>query len=468
MVLWGATVLSFERLSPPRGYAVGEAFDERGHGTTPAGDVDFALSSELIGAARRPVVVLRHGAPWAVFEASAAVRLLEHGKRVDARAACVACDDVQPGWLGIELFEGRGVTLGIAGVELRVSGVEPALALPKAPFGGIDRSALTSIGAAALAQSLLIASLAYFTPSLGLASEEELDRERLVLMQQYLQAQAEREREREPAVDERSDRGAERGAPASASPGLPGKSGRHLAPHQTRRAGISGDHPERVVGRAQLIKEASNFGLAGMLATLNASTAPSSPWGAELGLGPDAANAHGDLWSPELGDVTGTGLALSGTDLGGSGPALGIGIGQIGDLGTCIGVSCYGKDGFARSAALGRRGHQSRAPRVRTGDPMLSGRLPKEVVQRVVRQNFGRFRQCYEVGLRTNPNLEGRVAVRFVIGRDGSVSNVALGGSDLPDPAVASCVAGTFYGLSFPSPENGIVTVTYPLMLVPG
>ncbi len=57
-------------------------------------------------------------------------------------------------------------------------------------------------------------------------------------------------------------------------------------------------------------------------------------------------------------------------------------------------------------------------------DAASSGRLPPEVIQRIVRQNFGRFRLCYENGLRNNPNLQGRVSVRFVIGRDGAVSNV--------------------------------------------
>jgi len=57
--------------------------------------------------------------------------------------------------------------------------------------------------------------------------------------------------------------------------------------------------------------------------------------------------------------------------------------------------------------------------------------------------------------------------VRFVIGRDGSVSSVQNGGSDLPDAAVVSCVTRAFYGLSFPQPENGIVTVTYPIVFSP-
>jgi hypothetical protein len=95
------------------------------------------------------------------------------------------------------------------------------------------------------------------------------------------------------------------------------------------------------------------------------------------------------------------------------------------------------------------------------------GRLPPEVIQRIVRANFDRLRLCYENGLRNNPNLQGRVAVRFVIGRDGAVSNVGNGGSDMPDGNVVSCVVRAFYGLSFPPPDGGTVTVTYPIMFSP-
>ena len=41
------------------------------------------------------------------------------------------------------------------------------------------------------------------------------------------------------------------------------------------------------------------------------------------------------------------------------------------------------------------------------GATQVNGRLPPEVIQRIVRQNFGRFRLCYENGLRNNPNLAG-------------------------------------------------------------
>ena len=135
-----------------------------------------------------------------------------------------------------------------------------------------------------------------------------------------------------------------------------------------------------------------------------------------------------------------------------------------------MGVSCLGNgDGGKFGRSMGRHGgtHQAGSPQVRMAQgTVLSGRLPADVIQRIVRQNYGRFRNCYEMGLRANPNLEGRVTARFVIGRDGAVSNVSAGG-DLPDAQVKSCVASAFYGLSFPSPENGIVTVSYPIMLTP-
>ncbi|HMY19589.1 MAG TPA: AgmX/PglI C-terminal domain-containing protein [Polyangium sp.] len=108
-----------------------------------------------------------------------------------------------------------------------------------------------------------------------------------------------------------------------------------------------------------------------------------------------------------------------------------------------------------------------RGPQVRMGAVSVSGRLPPEVIQRIVRQNFGRFRLCYENGLRRNPNLIGRVGIRFTIGRDGAISNVRNGGSDLPDAGVVACVGRNFNNLEFPQPEAGIVTVVFPIFFAP-
>ena len=103
--------------------------------------------------------------------------------------------------------------------------------------------------------------------------------------------------------------------------------------------------------------------------------------------------------------------------------------------------------------------------KVAAGAVTVSGRLDPKLIGALVRQNFGRFRMCHEQALARAPNTTGTVRVRFVIGRDGSVSNVSNGGSDVPDAALTSCILSAFYGLSFPKPEGGIVTVVYPLIL---
>jgi hypothetical protein len=100
--------------------------------------------------------------------------------------------------------------------------------------------------------------------------------------------------------------------------------------------------------------------------------------------------------------------------------------------------------------------------------PSASRRLPPAMIQSIVRTRYDVFRGCYEQGLARNASLKGKVLARFVIGRDGTLSSVADGGSDLPDPAVVDCVLQGFYGLTFPAPDSGTVTVVYPVMLEPG
>ncbi|HXK20065.1 MAG TPA: AgmX/PglI C-terminal domain-containing protein [Polyangiaceae bacterium] len=463
-VLWGTNVLAVAQLSPPRQYAVGEVGGPGGAGTSAAGNIDFALSAERLGSARREIIALRNGAPFAVFTSNETPRVLEKGVTVDAQAAIVDCSDVAPGARGIELRQDRVVIIEASGVTFRLAGGKKPEMVPRVVLGGADRSAIATMGTAAILQGLLVASLAYLTPSMALADDEDANRDRMQLMQQYLHASADREHEQE--LQQAEAGGGEKGAPAERNRGPEGAAGK---PENTlaRHMAVAGHTAERALSHDELRKEATDFGTIGLLTTMNASNAPSNPW-ADLPTGPDAINATGDLFSQEIGEGHGFGgLSMSGIGQGGGGKGFGVG---MGDIGTCSGLNCYGKGpgGFARD--IGRTGpdHKKYEFHVRPdGNTSISGHLPADVIQRIVRQNFGRFRNCYEVGLRSNPNLEGRVTARFVIGRDGAVSNVSAGG-DLPDAGVRSCVASAFYGLSFPSPDGGIVTVSYPIMLTPG
>ena len=47
--------------------------------------------------------------------------------------------------------------------------------------------------------------------------------------------------------------------------------------------------------------------------------------------------------------------------------------------------------------------------------------MDPKVIQRVIRMNTKRFRDCYNDGLKRNPKLSGKLKVRFTIDIDGTV-----------------------------------------------
>ena len=91
----------------------------------------------------------------------------------------------------------------------------------------------------------------------------------------------------------------------------------------------------------------------------------------------------------------------------------------------------------------------------------ITGRLPPEVVRRIIRANFPRLRACYEAGLNKDRKLVGTVFTHFVIDKTGEVEKVTEGVGTLADKTVRGCVLGVFRTLSFPEPEGGEVIVKY-------
>lgn len=99
------------------------------------------------------------------------------------------------------------------------------------------------------------------------------------------------------------------------------------------------------------------------------------------------------------------------------------------------------------------------APRPRVG------RLPPEVVKRVMRSHFGAFRGCFEATLRMNP-LSPTVNIGFTIDERGNVRGVTAS-SDY-DTTLDRCIAEEVRSLSFPPPEGGPMRVLYPVFFSPG
>jgi len=97
----------------------------------------------------------------------------------------------------------------------------------------------------------------------------------------------------------------------------------------------------------------------------------------------------------------------------------------------------------------------------------VSHRLSPALLQKFVSFQRSHFGACYAKGLARNPKLTGRVSVGFTISEAGAVSQVHDADSDLADRGVIACILRAFTQMRFPTSDNGITTVVYPIMLEP-
>jgi hypothetical protein len=469
LIRWGNTVLHVASLTPPRSFYVGEE------------QTDCFIPAGALGASRAPIVlagsdgilsvVLLPGAKGTIELTGSAPMSVE--KAIQSGLA-VASKEIA-GAFQIAMPRGSKAKLDVSGFAFDISTGNAARAV--AGRVKLDTQSLPYQGLSMALHLGLLAAAAIFMPPLAMADESSISAEQQYVLQTKLEALAEKEldKKEEESVADAQQPADKAGGTGARSQGSEGSMGSQTSTAKGGRFGIHGpkDNPDVHVAKAAALRDASTFGMVGLLQAGAGGDpgAPTAQWGRDESLGNDPKSALGNMWGNALGESAGAGgLGLTGIGEGGGGQFEGIGLGTVGTIGHGAGLGPGQGFGPGGGSSFGRTGrpHKSEPPRIRPVGTTVTGRLPPEVIQRIVRQNFGRFRLCYENGLRGNPSLQGRVAVRFIIGRDGAVSSVANGGSDLPDSGVVSCVVRSFYGLSFPQPEEGIVTVTYPIMLTPG
>lgn len=472
MVLWEATVLHVSHLAPPRSFYVGEEFGDKI-------GCDYFIPSETLGTTRAPVVVARGmGAALVILPRSRGTVDIPGQGKVSFEDL-ISSGRARPstemsGAHEYELPPNAKARMQIEGSALvfQVSAVNAGKRIPVGIMATAEPAAFLYIGLSFLLHMGLVAVFAFFMPSMRGDDSEAIDRDQILMMQKLLNAAAEREleeRETQEVTETQPDQ--KEGGTGTRAKGEEGSMGNPNTKDTGHKYGVQGpkDNPDPHLAKQAALQEAAQFGMIGLISTMGGGdpNAPTAPWGREESLGQDEKSARGNMFGDTIGDSFGAGgLGLSGVGEGGGGRGEGIGLGNFGGLGHGAGTGTGQGIGNGRGRLGG--GHQVKAPRIREGATSVNGRLPPEVIQRIVRQNFGRFRLCYENGMRNNPNLQGRVTVKFVIDRGGAVGMTADGGSDLPDQGVVQCVVRGFGNLSFPQPEGGMVTVVYPIMFNPG
>lgn len=98
----------------------------------------------------------------------------------------------------------------------------------------------------------------------------------------------------------------------------------------------------------------------------------------------------------------------------------------------------------------------------------VRGSLSKEAIRQVIQSHLDEVQECYRIGLLDRPELDGRVAVKFIISPDGTVQMAAVAMSTLDSAPVEECIVRAVRTWTFPLPDGGgivIVVVTYPFLL---
>lgn len=172
-----------------------------------------------------------------------------------------------------------------------------------------------------------------------------------------------------------------------------------------------------------------------------------------LGSGPAAANvlADGNVPTGALDQ-----FAKQDSAIGNSGPGglkMGVPGGPVGPGGRAgLGDGIPG--GKAEGAPTSGTTAAVAAPKASVGGSgsVSSGKISG--AERVIALARAKARACYQQGLASNPDMEGRAAFSLTISGSGSVSGASVTPTGL-SPGVASCIKGALQGLTFDAPDGG-------------
>lgn len=195
-----------------------------------------------------------------------------------------------------------------------------------------------------------------------------------------------------------------------------------------------------------------NAGLASLIGKIAKRANKNGPLIAATGVSPDVPNSGRALFSNGKATTGGGGTAAV--------------AGESYRLG---GIATKGKGGGATGI---REGTALSGGTVGTGDvamvdeeTVIEGGLDRDVIADVIRRNLGQIRYCYERQLSSNPELYGKLLVRFTIDAAGGVMEPKIDTSTLKSNMVEGCVLRRLAGWKFPNPKGGTqVRVSYPFL----
>ena len=104
-----------------------------------------------------------------------------------------------------------------------------------------------------------------------------------------------------------------------------------------------------------------------------------------------------------------------------------------------------------------------------SSDSIVTGSLNESLINKLVKRKLSPIRYCYQREAAKIPSLSGKITFKFVIEKDGVVSQVSVKKTTMPaegGTAVSACIKKQLKTLKFPT-GNSITIVSYPFSFSP-
>jgi outer membrane biosynthesis protein TonB len=173
--------------------------------------------------------------------------------------------------------------------------------------------------------------------------------------------------------------------------------------------------------------------------------------------------AQGGGFSDDIGSaLAGAGGVAIATEAGtarkGEGAAQAAGIGALATSGSGGGARLREKQDVAVRGSVSAEGDAE----------VDSPTVDKEALGRFIKLRLRSIQGCYEAQLKRNPNLRGKIVLRFTIGTRGQVVEVSIDSDTMGNDEVASCVMRLVKAWRLPFTPDGDTPVSFPFLFQPG
>ncbi len=303
-IRWGDAVLGMHVVDPALGFWVGEP--------APGRRCDFVVPREVLG---QPC--------WCVVSQDPSGRIVI----VAPPGATASCANADPrtaperGSEQLTLQPGERAVVRVGCLSFHVERFVAERSLARALRRARDWRMASVLALSIAAHALVMGGAAAWSSSF--TDPEALRQDQLVLIQKYLQASADRELDRLEAEQQAEERADSRlGGTGNRSKGE--ESSVTSSRQNPSRPELGAPHVDRFERQAQL-RDASSFGMIGLLPAPGEGAADGDPWGRDASVGVDPISARGNMGGDSFGSG---GLALSGIGHGGGGRAHSIGLGS--------------------------------------------------------------------------------------------------------------------------------------------